>query len=253
MSELESFTVGPPSWLTLIGTDQVQAPASLMSEVGELSLELEHALQGNYEDLEAVLEGLLPKVWDLRIKALPILAQLDFSEAMKMAESDFSLIPKKNPSLGPVVEKLVFGFQLMKEFVENLLAQKPKFTKELSKQALGENPPSFSEMMEQLAVGGFVEANFIHGSLMIDLLLFAVDLSVEKELPLDPSICYELDYQSAVAVKEYASAFGIDKTKVPWYTPPKNNLGKLLAEGPVVSEEDLQYVYEKRAHFNTWK
>ncbi len=211
MSVLESFTVGPPSWLTLIGTDQVQAPALLMSEVGELSLELEQALQGNYEDLEAVLEGLLPKVWDLRIKTLPILAQLDLSEAMQMVESDFSLIPKKNPSLGPVVEKLVFGFQLMKEFVENLLALKPKFTKELSKRVLGENPPSFSEMMEQLAVGGWVGENFFHGSLMIDLLLFAVDLSVEKKLPLDPGICYELEYQSAVAVKEYASALGYRK------------------------------------------
>lgn len=253
MAVLEQFNTPPLSWLTILGTHQVQAPTSLLSEVEKLSIQLEQSLQGNYEDLEAALEGMLPKVWDLRIKALPLLAKLDLTDAIKKVEVDFLLIPKNYPSLAGAAEKLGFGLQLMRKFIENWVAKKPKFTQELSKQLVGENPPSFPEIMEHLAVGGFAEANLVHGSVMIDLLLFAVDLSAEKQLPLDPSICYELDYQSAVAVKEYASAFGLDRTKVPWYNPPQNNMENLLADGPVVSEQDLQYVLEKRAHFNTWK
>ncbi|MEQ1746515.1 MAG: hypothetical protein ABMA02_13880 [Saprospiraceae bacterium] len=74
------------------------------------------------------------------------------------------------------------------------------------------------------------------------MILFAIDLAADEQLPLDAGIYYELDYQSAVAVKAYAAALGLDKSQLPWYTYPNNSLEKFLLEGPVVSEVDIEHV-----------
>ncbi len=246
----------PSSWLTLIGSELVEVPEGLSREVEQLRKALRKGLLGRYEELETLLEELLPRVWELRIRALPLLAQTDLAEALKKVEVEFSLMPQRFPALAEAAIKLLFGLHLMTGFVEKLLATNPEITTKLPQRLSADKMPTLEEI-KGLALsksGNEVLAyNLIQGSLLMDLLFFAMDLAADEHLPLDVGICYELEYQSAIAVKTYAAAFGMDKTQMPWYVPPQNTLEKILLEGPVVSEADVEYVHEKRAHLNTWK
>jgi hypothetical protein len=89
--------------------------------------------------------------------------------------------------------------------------------------------------------------------LTIELLVFAVDIITEEQLPLESGMYYELAYQSAVAVKTYAGFFEITENELPWYSPAENKFQQLLLEGPVLHGDDLQYLYEKREHLNLWR
>jgi len=88
---------------------------------------------------------------------------------------------------------------------------------------------------------------------MIEVLLFAIDDIADNKIPLEPAICYEFDYQSAIAVKEYAAGLGMSEAQLPWYREPQNDVEKLLLTGPVLSDSNLEHVFEKRRHLDTWK
>jgi hypothetical protein len=252
MLAFDAHTVPPTSWLTLLGSEIRDVPQGMNREMEQLRMRLRQGLLGRHEEIEALLEELLPAVWDLRIRALPLLAQTNLSEALKKVELEFSLVPQRFPALADAVQKLLFGLHLMSEFVEKFLAANPNLTTELSGQLATEKMPSWHEIVNQ-GTTDFPAYSLIHASLRMELLLFAIDLATDEQLPLQVGVCYELDYLSATTVKAYAAPFGLEQTQMPWYAAPKNNVGKLLLEGPVVSEADLEYVHEKRAHLNTWK
>jgi hypothetical protein len=215
---------------------------------------LRQILLGDYEHLEAALESLLPEVWQLRIKAMPIFAQIDLTDAIKKVEVEFASIPTRMPLLAAAAENLSFGVHLMGKFLKDMLSQNPNLIEDLQQQLSESAAPSFSEITLQLTQGEHpIIANFIHGSVMMEVLLFAIDLADDEQLPLEYGICYELGYQSAVAVEEYGLAIGLTAEKMPWYSPPQNDLQWLLLEGPVLSEPDIQYITEKRKHLNSWK
>jgi hypothetical protein len=256
MPTLKPNPAPPSSWLTLIGSELVEAPEGLEKDIQQLRQNMRQVLLGKYEDLEAALEDLLSTVWTLRVQALPFLAQHDLTEAMKQVELEFVLIPQRFPALASATQKLLFGIQLMTDFVEKLIDVNPDFAKNLPQAISMEQVPSWEEIKKQITkqdYQGKTPYTLLRGSLLMELLLFAIDMAADEQLPLEESICYELDYQSAVAVKAYAAAFGIDKTRLPWNAFPKNEMNRLLLEGPVVSEADLEYIHEKRAHLNSWK
>ncbi|MFN0014945.1 MAG: hypothetical protein ACKVU2_10390 [Saprospiraceae bacterium] len=247
----------PPSWLTILESELVTPPEGVAKDLKVLKNNIRQALLGRYENLEQTFEGLLPVVWSLRVRVLPMLAQFDLVDTLKNAELHFSRLPQQIPALAGATEKLLFGMHLMKDFVEKLLAENPNFETELAEGLthLPEKIPTWEEIEGMIfSENGFgtVAFKLIHGSLMMELILFAVDLAADEHLPLDTGICYELDYQSAVAIKTYAGAFGLDKSQMPWHTYPNNSLDKFLLEGPVVSESDMEYVHEKRMHLNSW-
>lgn len=255
MNTLEQY--GPPSWLTLLESEKVKIPQGLMTAFVALKKDIREILLGKHEDFETNIEGLLQKTWELRIQAIPVLLKQDFSEALKKAGREFSLIPQRYPTLSKAVRKLEFGLHLMTQFVEGLATKTMDWPISPQQVIQSVPPESLNDLIAQLARNGNPESgkllHMLQGSLMVEILIFAIDLAADEQLPLDPGICYELEYQAAVAVKEYAAAFGIDKTQMPWYARPKNEMENLLVEGPVVSEADLQYVMEKRAHLNSWK
>ena len=94
---------------------------------------------------------------------------------------------------------------------------------------------------------------FLHGSLLMEPLLLAVDIVADEQLSLDFAMCHEMKYLSALAVEEYAGVIGLDYTKMPWYKPPQTDLQRLLLEGPTLNEADIQYIHEKRSHLNAWR
>lgn len=254
MLSFDPPTTPAPSWLALIGSELVDVPKGLMREVAQLRNALRDGLLGNYEDFEVVLEELLPKVWELRIQALPLLAQINLADALKKVELEFALIPQKIPALAEATDKLMFGLHLMADLAEKLLVAHPEIASEIPQPLFSGKAPVWEEIKHQTQVGsGNAAFNFLEGSLRIELLLFALDLAADEHLSLNTNICYELNYQSAVAVKTYASAFGLDKTQMPWYAPPYTALEELLLEGPVVSEAEMEYIHDKRAHLNSWK
>lgn len=256
MLPFDSPTVSPSSWLTLIGSELVEVPKDLEREVVRLKETLRQGLLGNYEELDSLLEELLPRVWELRVQVLPLLAKINLAEALKKVELEFALIPQKIPALTDATEKLLFGVHLMTGLAEKLLAAHPEITRKMSKPFFAGEAPTWAEIKHEVLVdsnSGSIAFNLLEGSLRIELLLFALDLAADEHLSLDAGICYELNYQSAVAVKTYASAFGLDKKEMPWHTPPYTALEELLLEGPVVSETEMGYVHEKRSHLNSWK
>lgn len=256
MNALEQYTTGPPSWLTLMDDEQMELPRWLLVELENLKKDLRQALLGEYENLEAALENMLPKVWGLRMKALPFIAQVDPSEAVKKIELEFSLLLERFPDLAGAANKLMFGLHLMTEFVGKIIEDNPNLLKDLPHQLSGQDLLSWQEVTAQFSTKDNSRAmadNLFHGSLMMELLLFAVDLAAGEDISLDQGICYELDYQSAVAVKTYAAAFGLGADQMPWYQQPKNELEQLLLEGPVLAEPEIEYILEKRRHLNTWK
>jgi hypothetical protein len=253
MTTLEQYQT-PPSWLAVLGEGEITMPEWITEELTMLKMKLRQVLSQDYEYLELALESLLPKVWELRMRVLPILNQLDLTEALKKVEAEFALIPQRMPSVAAAAEKLNYGLHLMDKWVKTLMSQNTNLLQDLQQQLPDASPSSFEELIAQLAHGeNQTIQKLLHGSLMMELLLFTIDLAADEQIPLDFGVCYELGYQSAVAVEEYASALGHTAEQMPWYSPPQNDLQRLLLEGPVLSEPDIQYITEKRKHLNSWK
>jgi hypothetical protein len=63
MPTLKPNPAPPSSWLTLIGSELVEAPEGLEKDIQQLRQNMRQVLLGKYEDLEAALEDLLSTVW----------------------------------------------------------------------------------------------------------------------------------------------------------------------------------------------
>lgn len=257
MTTLEQYPTAPPALLILLDEQALEIPEALKLQVEKLKQYIRESLFQDYEILETSLENKLPEVWDLRMRALPILAQFDLTEALQKVQQEFAFIPQQYPPLKEAAGKLNYGLHLMTQFVEKLLSADPKWAQHLPHKLHTVDLPPYREIMASLVLNGAPDnntlLNLIHGSLMMELLLFVLDIAAEEQLPLDEAICYELNYQSAVAVKQYAGAFGSGDTRMPWYQSPQNDLQRLLLTGPTLNEPDIQYIREKQSHFNSWK
>lgn len=256
MPTFNSFNASPPSWLAFIGASRVDIPEDLHREVDELKSALQKALEGEYENLEAALEEMLPSVWTIRLHAMPLLAKVDIRALSEFVYTEFSQITKNHPRLYTAAEKLVFGLELMEELTSLLGGPPPDFMKQVARDLQKAGFSSLSEVNAQLIAEGNEGkkvAELIQASLMMELLLLAVDIAATKKLQLTPGICYELDYQSAVTVKAYAVALGLTEEQMPWYQSPENDLERLLLSGPVLEEPEIEYILEKRRHLGEWK
>lgn len=256
MPTFNSFNTSPPSWLAFIGASRVDIPEDLHREVDELKSALQKALVGGYENLETALEEMLPSVWTIRLHALPLLAKVDIRALSEFVHAEFSQVAKNHPPLSAAAEKLVFGLELMEELTSIFGGPPPDFMKRVARDLQKTGFPSLSEVNAQLISEGNEGqkwAELIRASLMMELLLLAVDIGATKKLPLSSGICYELDYQSAVTVKAYAAALGLTEEQIPWYQNPENDLERLLLSGPVLEEPEIGYILEKRRHLGEWK
>jgi len=236
-----------------------QVPASLLRQVEFLKTQLRKSLQEDHSTLEKKLENLFPQAWKLRMQALPLLLDADLPEITKKIEDKMALLSQQYPKLSATIGHLTLGIGLMGRFVKHLLDQNPHFIKDASANLATDIPaPTFQDIMASVEKSEASEAKsfelLLHGSLMMEMLLLAIDLAAEEQLSIEDAMYHELKYQSAVATEDYAfGAFGVDHTSMPWYKPPQNALQHLLIEGPTLSETDLQYTNEKRMHLNSWK
>lgn len=244
--------------LQVLQEEGMKLPLNLQRQINALKSKLRKALQQDHEALEGVLESLLPTVWELRIQALPILAKTDLKEALEKVQQEVNMLPQRYPSLSDVVERLAFGIQLMSQFTQQLIHQHPDVFNQASVALLPDSPHvSYEKIIAQLKETGDEEANimtsFLHGSLLMEPLLISVDMAAEEQIQLDAAMCYELKYQSALAVEDYAKIIGLDYSQMPWYKAPQTDLQRLLLNGPTLNEADLQYILEKQSHLNTWR
>lgn len=255
-----SSILQPTPLFSILADNSEIVPKSLLKEILSLKKRLRKTLLMNVEDLEAIFENMLPKVWELRVKAFQVISKFDILlEASTKAEADFASIPQKKPELTATVQKLDYGFQLMTEFLKAVL-QSPEHA-ELVFEKLGDKAtqiPSFDQICNEMEAAGDKEMQqalkqFLHGSTMMELLILAVDLAAEEDLPLEFNMYHELEYQSAVAVKSYAKFLGVEETKLPWYKSPTGDFQKMLIGGPVLAASDFQFVHERSAHLNSWR
>jgi hypothetical protein len=236
-----------------------QVPKSLLRQVELLKKKLRKYLQEDHSSLEKKLEQLFPGLWQLRMQALPILLDLDLSEITKKIEDNMALLSQQHPELRAIIEPLTLGVGIMGRFAKQIADQNPEFLFNGSA-SLATNiaTPTFQDVMASLENLDASEANsfflLLHGSLMLELLLLAIDLAATEQLPMEDAMYHELKYLSSVATEDYAlAAFGVEHTNMPWYKPPQNALQNLLLEGPTLSETDLQFINEKRMHLNSWR
>ncbi len=255
MGSIPDFVPSVSNLLEVLQEEGIQVPVHLIDQINTLKRALLEALLQNYEPFKSTLENLLPSVWNLRMEALPILVEMDLTEAMKNVELEVSMLPEKHPALSDVVERLHFGLLLMAQLTQSLLEQNSDaFNQAISDTtAFASYESVITELKEVNDSTSEITINFLHGSLLMELLILCAHTIADEQLTIDPALYYELKYQSALAVEEYAGILGLDHTKMPWYKSPQNYLQHLLLEGPTLSESDLKYIHEKQTHLNSWK
>lgn len=245
-----------PSLLEALEEEGAPVPENLLYAVGQLKKRVQEALQGDEEQLEEALEALFPELWGLRQAAISFLADLEMGKAIRKIELDLQTLAAQTPQLKATVERLQFGLVLTVQFVQTLIANEPDIFRKVS--VSGQNSDiGYQDVMAQLSATGNQQAHtvisFFHGSLMKELLLFALHSIAEGYAIPEKAMCHELQYLSAKAVKHYAAGLGVDQTQLPWYQPPKSDFQTFLLSGPVANTEHLRFIKEKRAQFNTWK
>lgn len=246
-----------PSMLRLLEDPQIDLPASIHLEVRQLKDKLQSILLGDFQEMEAALQALLPNVWSLRLQALPFLAKIDVQQAIHDLSDHFLALREQHPELNGPLNKLQFGLELMNQFLTVLPTAHSDMFEAIAEHTALE-VPDFDTLVNALLVEGTDGSGrmvqIVRASLTMELLLFALDLTVERELSLENGVLHELNYQSATTVETYAHAlFDMQSEEMPWYQAPQNELQRLLYAAPVADAEQLRFVEEKRAHFNTWK
>jgi len=247
----------PPSMLRLLEDSTVSLPEPIRMEVQQLKDKLQTILLGDYQAIETALPALLPKVWALRMQALPFLAKIDIKQTIYDVSAHFLMLRTEHPELSGPLDKLQFGLEQMKKFISVLMETNPEIF-EAFKSRTNHEAPNFETLVNSFHEGGTDEAlrflQILQSSLMMELLLFAIDLTAEHQLPLSIGVLHELNYQSAVTVESYGVALiGMQSTEMPWYQPTQNKLQQLLYAAPVADAEQLRFLEEKRAHFNAWR
>lgn len=226
----------------------------LQKSVEQLKSSINTALKTDETLLEATLQSLFPIVWQLRLEAIPFLTEFDLTEGVQKIDAELEEVGNSIPDLKETVDQLKFGLTLMVQLTEQLLAQNPLLFQQMT-EVPAPQLPSYQSLIAEIASNSSDASNiiiqFLQGSLMLELLLLAQHQIANRKLPLEKAMYHELQYLSAVAVQQYAEALGIDKTKMPWHKPAFSDFQQFLLEGPLASEEQLQYIKEKSVHFNT--
>jgi hypothetical protein len=244
-----------PSLLEALQDAGTPVPKHLLHGVEQLKEKIQVALQVEEDQLEENLEALFPELWQLRLATLPFLANLEITEGLHKIGIDLQSVSAHVPQLKATVERLQFGIELMAKFVQKLLEGDPyllwKITESTANQVF-----DYDAMMAQICLTeknqNTLTSDFLHSSLMIELLLFALHQIAEGYSTPETAMYYELEYLSAEAIKQYAAGLGIDQTQLPWYQSPLSDFQDFLLAGPVANAEQLQFIKEKRTHFNTW-
>ena len=245
-----------PSLLEALQEAGTPVPENLLESVHHLKGRIQNALEADEELLGETLEALFPEIWQLRLAALPFLAELEITDTLHKLELDLEAVASKTPQLKGAVERLDFGLKLMVEFLKPLLKDNPEWFEKMSRDQTG-SALGYHEIVTQIGATEKEQAaamiSFLQGSLMMELLLFALYQIDEDHPAPSTAVCHEPQYLSAEAVKQYAAGLGIDHTQLPWHCAPKSDFQDFLLAGPVATTEQLQFIKEKRAHLNTWK
>lgn len=242
-----------PSVVNLVQTlhqKGVEMPIALLEKIEWLDNELAHILAQNQEDLEKHFEALHLFVLQLRIEALPILLQQDLTDINQEAQYKFIFIAKEHPILAPTVQKLSYGFELMIEVLKKIEVKHGVNLSELN--TIDEE--LVNEKIVTLLNTSKIAQQTLASSLNMEIAMLCVMVIAEKNLTLDTAMYYELEYQSAVAIKEYA-AVTLEKknTDMPWYKAPQNDYQTFLLAGPTLQESEIDYIQQKRQHLSQWK
>jgi hypothetical protein len=245
-----------PSLLEALREAGTPIPENLSAAVQQLNGKIQNALRSDEALLGETLQALFPEIWQLRLAAFPFLTEMEITGTLHQVELDLNTVASKAPQLKGAVERLNFGINLMIAFLKPLLKDAPdyfeKLTNDKTSAAL-----DYQDIIAQIGAAEKEQAaaiiTFLEGSLMMELLLFAL-CQIDKDQPAPATaMCHELQYLSAEAVKQYAAGLGIDHTELPWYRAPKSYFQDFLLAGPIATTEQRQFIKEKRAHFNTWK
>ncbi len=244
-----------PSLLEALQDAGTPVPKHLLNGVEQLKEKIQVALQVDEDQLEENLEALFPELWQLRMASLPFLANLEITGALLKIRIDLQSVSAHVPQLKATVERLQFGIELMAKFMQKSLENEPdllwKIAESISNLAI-----DYDAILAQISLTEKdqtkLTSDFLHSSLMIELLLFALHQIEEGYSAPETAMYHELEYLSAEAIKQYAAGLGIDQTQLPWYQSPLSDFQDFLLAGPVANAEQLQFIKEKRTHFNTW-
>ena len=245
-----------PGLLEACRDQDIFVPENLQNAVNTLMGKLQNALKGGEELLRENLERLFPEMWSLRFECMSFLADLEIVGTLRKIEYDLESVAMSIPELRGTSERLLFGLELMIDFLTPLLRDTTDFTGKEAKEKTGISS-DYDCMITQIGAMNIDQASTIialmQSSLMIELLLLAIIQTDKNHQVPDTAVCHELQYLSAEAVEQYANALGIKKTQLPWYSVPRSDFQKFLLGGPVATDEQLQLIKEKQSHLNSWK
>ena len=245
-----------PGLLEACRDQDIFVPENLQNAVNTLMGKLQNALKGDEELLRENLERLFPEMWSLRFECMSFLADLEIVGTLRKIEYDLESVAMSRPELQETAERLLFGLELMIDFLTPLLRDITDFTGKVAEEKTGISS-DYDCMITRIGAMDREQAStiiaLIQSSLMIELLLFAIIQTDKNQQIPDTALCHELQYLSAEAVEQYAKALGIKKTQLPWYSVPRSDFQKFLLGGPVATDEQLQLIKEKRSHLNSWK
>lgn len=226
----------------------IEISQDILNILGQLEDKTVLCCKTNRDNLENNFKELYPLIWDLRLKALPLLIT-HFKENVVQFEKHLENIKNQNHLLFAVIEKLLYGLELMVEFIGRIEKDSETNIADLT-QDISQTHINYGELIHEIDAN---ELNLINASFSIDILLFTIELISTHKIPLDEDLVYELEYLSAVAVKEYAKILDKKTEDMPWYVPPKTELQHLLLNGVTLKEEEIEYIKQKQNHFNQWR
>jgi hypothetical protein len=249
---LASFDTPYPSIISILEALQetgTPVPHGLLFAVQQLEGKILRALEEAEENLEPTLEAMFPEVWKLRISAMPFLAEVDLSAVFDTVETEIEEVASKIPALKGTVERLQFGLGLMIDFIEQDI---PDYSLNVPSVV-----PEYQSIVTELSTSKSETTStllsLLQGSLMMELLLFALYQVAKGEAKPSPEMCYELQYLSGTSVKEYAIGIGATNVQFPWQQHQVSDFQSFLLKGPVASNEQIEFIKQKRAHFGLWE
>lgn len=188
----------------------LQSP--MKKELGKLLSEIKHHLETN-KKVKPLLDSLLPRVFNFRIKAIKWLAEageLDLSKIMDEIYPQLEEL-KQNAKLEILAENILFSLRCNRRVVKALTASGVLSEKRSAINAIELPEITYEQFLATLAFSipddeaAQKMADWINASLYIEFIILAAVIINEEKLKVTEKVINELSFLIANAAQEYSA------------------------------------------------
>jgi hypothetical protein len=186
--------------------------SSMKRELGKLLAEIKDGLTTN-KKIKPLLDSLLPRVFNFRIKAIKWLVEegeLDFSTMMDEIYPQLEEL-RQNPKLEILAENILFALRCNKKVVKALMGSEDFSEEKFSTSVLELPTITYNQFLATLAYSipddetAQKIVDWINASLYIEFIILSAVITNDKKLKVSEKIINELSFLIADAAQEYSA------------------------------------------------